>query len=44
MFIESIEEDRLIWRCSKVGCLKSRTTDRAFRPNDDEIVRHAGSA
>jgi hypothetical protein len=32
MFIESVEEDRLIWRCSKVGCHRSRTTDRAFRP------------
>jgi hypothetical protein len=31
MFIESIEEGRLIWRCSKVGCQQSRTTDRAFR-------------
>jgi hypothetical protein len=28
MFIESVEEDRLIWRCSKNGCEQSRTTDR----------------
>jgi hypothetical protein len=33
MFIESVEEGRLIWRCSKVGCQQSRTTDRAFRPD-----------
>jgi hypothetical protein len=41
MFIESVVEDRLIWRCSIVGCQRSRTTDRAFRPNDGEILRHA---
>lgn len=44
MFIESIQEDRLIWRCSKDGCQKSRTTDRAFYPSDGEIQRHAGTA
>ena len=38
MFIESVEQDRLIWRCSKPGCQQSRTTDRAFRPTDDKTV------
>lgn len=33
MFVESVEGDRLIWRCSIVGCQRSRTTDRAFRPS-----------
>jgi hypothetical protein len=32
MFIERVEEDNLIWRCSKVGCQRSRTTDLAFCP------------
>jgi hypothetical protein len=35
MFIESVEGDRLIWRCCMVGCQRSRTTDRAFRPSDE---------
>jgi hypothetical protein len=35
MFVESVEEDRLIWRCSKIGCQRSRKTDRAFHPVDD---------
>jgi hypothetical protein len=43
MFIESVDGDRLIWRCSMVGCELSRTTDRAFRPSDGEIPRHAGA-
>lgn len=43
MFVESVEEDRLIWRCSKVGCQQSRTTDRAFRTSHSEILRHAGA-
>jgi hypothetical protein len=42
MFIESVEEDRLIWRCCIVGCKRSRTTDRAFRPSDGETLGHAG--
>jgi hypothetical protein len=33
MFIESVKEDGLIWRCSKKGCQQSRTTDRFFRPS-----------
>src|SRR5260370_10790644 len=41
MFIESVEGDRLIWRCSKVGCQRTRTTDRAFRPSDGETLRRA---
>src|SRR5450756_1842024 len=34
MFIESVEGDRLIWRCCMVGCQRSSSTDRAFRPSD----------
>ena len=34
MFIESVEGDRLIWRCCMDGCERSRTTDRSFRPTD----------
>jgi len=30
MFIESVQGDRLIWRCSIAGCERSRTTDRAL--------------
>jgi hypothetical protein len=41
MFIESVEGDHLIWHCSKVGCQRTRTTDRAFRPSDVETLRHA---
>ena len=37
MFNESVEKDRLIWRCSKVGCQKSRTTDRPLRPSDGAV-------
>jgi hypothetical protein len=43
MFIESVKGDRLVWRCSIVGCQRSRTTDRAFRPSDGEILRAAGA-
>jgi hypothetical protein len=42
MFIESVEGDRLIWRCCTVGCERSRTTDRDSRPSDGEILGHAG--
>jgi hypothetical protein len=38
MFIESVEEDRLVWRCCIVGCERSRTTDRDFRPSDENTV------
>jgi hypothetical protein len=32
MFVESVQEDRLIWRCCIDGCERSRATDRAFLP------------
>lgn len=32
MFIERVEEDRLIWRCSRNGCQQSRITPRAIGP------------
>jgi len=35
MFIERIEANLLIWRCSRIGCQRSRKTDRTFRPVDD---------
>jgi hypothetical protein len=41
MFIERIEGDRLIWRCSKAGCEQSRRTDRDFRPVAVDFLRHA---
>ena len=41
MFIESVEGDQLIWRCSKVGCQQTRITDQAFRPSDVEPLRRA---
>ncbi len=43
MFVESIQGDLLIWRCCIAGCERSRTTDRAFRPGDDEIPRQAAA-
>lgn len=32
MFIERVEEDRLIWRCSRNGCQQSKTTLRVSSP------------
>jgi hypothetical protein len=34
MFIENVEGDGLIWRCSKAGCQRLRTTDRSSHPSD----------
>jgi hypothetical protein len=35
MFIERVDGDLLIWRCCRIGCQRSRKTDRAFRPIDN---------
>ena len=33
MFIESVENGLLTWRCCEVGCERSRITDKAFHPS-----------
>jgi hypothetical protein len=43
MFIETVEHSLLIWRCCKVGCKQSRTTDKAFHPSPSGFLRHAGA-
>jgi len=43
MFIERVDEDRLIWRCSKNGCEQSRTTDRVSRTSVDGCLRPVGA-
>jgi hypothetical protein len=43
MFIESVDDGLLIWRCCKVGCGRSRTTERAFHSVPDSFLRHAGA-
>jgi len=47
MFIENFDEDCLTWRCSKVGCDRSRMTDRGFRElaetENRRFLRHVGA-
>ncbi len=42
MYIECLEQDSLIWRCCRVGCERSRVTDRALRPTDKNGFRLDG--
>ena len=35
MFIEAVEEDLLIWRCSTAGCQRSRKTNKTFHAAGD---------
>jgi hypothetical protein len=49
MFIERMEEENLVWRSAKQGCMGSRITNRSFQniPSADRtpqlFLRHAGA-
>jgi|SRR5277367_5658596 len=43
MFIESVEEELLTWRCCKIGRDRSGTTDKAFHRIPRRFLRHLGA-